>query len=188
MNTQDKIAAEGASSLHLTKPIVLVGLMGAGKSTVGKRLASVLNVEFVDSDNEIADAAACSISDIFETYGEAIFRDLEKRVLMRLLGSTPCVIATGGGAFMNQEIRDEIKTRTTSVWLKADLDVLVERVSRRDTRPLLRTGDKDEILSRLMEERYPIYQQADICINSNAGSHDAVVGEIIHKLKQVENA
>lgn len=168
----------------LDKPIVLVGLMGAGKSTVGKRLAGALGVDFVDSDNEIAEAAGCSISEIFETYGETMFRDLEKRVLVRLLSNGACVIATGGGAFMNEEIREQIKERTLSIWLRADLEVLVERVSRRDTRPLLKTGDKREILQRLMDERYPIYAQADITIDSNSGPHDTVVTDILNILEK----
>jgi shikimate kinase len=167
----------------LDKPIVLVGLMGAGKSTVGKRLAGALRVDFVDSDNEIAEAAGCSISEIFETYGETMFRDLEKRVLTRLLSGGACVIATGGGAFINEEIREQIKARTLSIWLRADLEVLVERVSRRDTRPLLKTGDKREILQRLMDERYPIYAQADITIDSNSGPHDTVVSDILKMLE-----
>ncbi|MDX2074142.1 MAG: shikimate kinase [Alphaproteobacteria bacterium] len=177
MNIQDK-------NHLLDKPIVLVGLMGAGKSTVGKRLASALGVDFVDSDNEIAEAAGCSISEIFETYGEVMFRDLEQRVLTRLLSSAPCVIATGGGAFMNAEIREAIISRTLSIWLRADLDVLVERVSRRDTRPLLKTGDKREILQRLMDERYPVYAQAAITIDSNSGPHDTVVTDILSILEK----
>ena len=166
----------------ITKPIVLVGLMGAGKSTIGRRLSGVLGLPFLDSDNEIAEAAGCSISDIFESYGEAIFRDLEQRVLLRLMGSAPCIIATGGGAFINPEIRTAIKEKAISVWLKADLDVLLERVSRRDTRPLLKTGDKGEILQRLMSERYPIYAEANIVIDSNAGLHEAVVDHIVAAL------
>lgn len=177
MNTQDKIAA-----LRLEKPIVLIGLMGAGKSTVGKRLAAALGVEFIDSDHEISEAAGCSISEIFETYGETMFRDLEKRVLMRLLASGPCVIATGGGAFMNEDIRNLIKQSTLSIWLRAELPVLVERVSRRDTRPLLKTGDKGEILSRLMSERYPVYAEADMVVDSSAGPHESVVADILKTL------
>lgn len=177
-----------SNPLSLSRPVVLVGLMGAGKSTVGRRLASTLSLPFVDSDTEIAEAAGCSISDIFESYGEAIFRDLEKRVLLRLLSGEPCVIATGGGAFMNADIRAAIAERGISVWLKADLEVLVERVSRRDTRPLLRTGDKGEILSRLMGERYPVYAQADICIDSNAGLHEQVVEQIVEALGQWKDA
>jgi shikimate kinase len=176
--------AINASQLQLTKPIVLVGLMGAGKSTIGRRLASSLNLPFVDSDQEIVEAAGCSISDIFESYGETIFRDLEQRVLTRLVGCSPCVIATGGGAFINPTVRDIIKEKSISIWLKADLEVLLERVSRRDTRPLLKTGDKGAILSKLMEERYPIYAQADMTIDSNAGVHDVVVEYILQSLKQ----
>lgn len=175
MNIQDKTTHRPA----IDKPIVLVGLMGAGKSTVGKRLAAVLGVDFVDSDNEIAEAAGCSISEIFEVYGESMFRDLEKRVMIRLLSGNPCVIATGGGAFMNGEIRAEIKARTLSIWLRAELPVLIERVSRRDTRPLLKTGDKSEILKRLIDERYPVYAEADLMVDSGVGPHDAVVGEIL---------
>ncbi len=173
-----------ALPLTLAKPVVLVGLMGAGKSTIGRRLSAALNLPFMDSDNEIAEAAGCSISDIFESYGEAIFRDLEKRVLMRLINSAPCIIATGGGAFINPDIREAVKSQATSIWLKADLDVLLERVSRRDTRPLLKTGDKAEILTKLMHERYPIYAEADITVDSNAGLHEAVVEHIITELGQ----
>lgn len=162
--------------------MVLVGLMGAGKSTVGKRLARDLSMDFVDSDNEIVDAAGCSISDIFEIHGETIFRDLEKRVILRLLDHEPCVIATGGGAFINPEIREELKERAISVWLRADLDVLLERVSRRSNRPLLEQGDKREILERLMQERYPIYEQSDLIVDSGLGSHEMVVQAILRKL------
>jgi shikimate kinase len=176
--------AINAPALPLSKPIVLVGLMGAGKSTIGRRLASTLNLSFVDSDQEIVEAAGCSISDIFESYGETIFRDLEQRVLTRLVGSSPCVIATGGGAFINPAVREIIKEKSISIWLKADLEVLLERVSRRDTRPLLKTGDKGAILRKLMEERYPIYAQADLTIDSNAGVHDVVVEYILQSLKQ----
>lgn len=182
MTTSSSITAH--PPFKLPKPVVLVGLMGAGKSTVGRRLASALGLNFIDSDNEIVEAAGCSIADIFEAYGEAIFRDLEQRVLLRLISSAPCVIATGGGAFVNPMIRNAIKEKAISVWLKADLDVLLERVSRRDTRPLLKTGDKSAILGRLMEERYPIYGEADITIESNAGLHEVVVENIVATLKQ----
>lgn len=167
----------------ISNPVVMVGLMGAGKSTVGRRLASVLNLPFIDSDQEIVDAAGCSISDIFETYGEDIFRDLEKRVMLRLVSSEPCIIATGGGAFVQPEIRSAIKEKALSIWLRAELPILVERVSRRDNRPLLKTGDKGEILKKLMNERYPIYAEADIVIDSGDGAHEAVVETIISALK-----
>ena len=143
-----------------------------------------MDVTFIDADNEIAEAAGCSISDIFECYGEAIFRDLEQRVMLRLMGAQACVIATGGGAFINPDIRAAVQDKAISIWLKADLDTLVERVSRRDTRPLLRTGDKGEILERLMRERYPIYAQADITVDSNIGVHDMVVSHIIDAISR----
>jgi len=174
--------------LRLRKPVVLIGLMGAGKSTIGRRLAGALGLSFVDSDQEIVEAAGCSIADIFETYGESIFRDLEQRVLLRLIGSEPCVIATGGGAFINPEIRAAIREKAVSVWLKADLETLLERVSRRDTRPLLQHGDKGAILSKLMEERYPVYAQADIVIDSNAGLHETVVTGIVAALREKSDA
>lgn len=171
-------------AVTLSRPLVLVGLMGAGKTTIGRRLAHVLSLPFVDADHEIAEAAGCSISDIFEMYGEAIFRDLEKRVLLRLISEEPRIIATGGGAFMNASIREAIKEKATSVWLKAELDVLLERVARRDTRPLLKSGDRREILNRLMDERYPIYAQADITVDSNAGMHESVVTAILEILEK----
>lgn len=170
--------------MGLTKPVVLVGLMGAGKTTVGRRLAKELGLDFFDSDVEISEAAGCSISDIFAIHGEAIFRDLEQRVLQRLLGSPPCVIATGGGAYIQQTIREAIADKGISIWLKADVDVLEDRVSRRNTRPLLENGDKREILSRLMEERYPVYAQADYTVNSAGGSHESIVHEIMELLKK----
>lgn len=170
--------------ITLAKPLVLVGLMGAGKSTIGRRLSAALKLPFVDADHEIAEAAGCSIADIFEIYGETIFRDLEQRVLLRLLSETPCVIATGGGAFMNPSIRNAIREKAISVWLKAELEVLLERVSRRDTRPLLKSGDRRAILSRLMDERYPVYAEADILIDSNAGVHESVVNSILKTLQE----
>jgi len=177
----------GANTTHslpivIRKPVVLVGLMGAGKSTIGRRLAGALDLPFIDADQEIVEAAGCSIADIFEAYGEAIFRDLEQRVLLRLLSGNPCILATGGGAFINPQIRKIIKEKSISIWLKADLNILLERVSRRDTRPLLKTGDKGSILSRLMEERYPIYAEADITIDSNAGLHETVVESVVREL------
>ncbi len=173
-----------AVSFSIQKPVVLVGLMGAGKSTIGRRLAAALGLSFIDADQEIVEAAGCSISDIFEIYGEDIFRDLEQRVMLRLLSSAPCVIATGGGAFINSRIRNAVKSQAVSVWLKADLPVLLERVSRRDTRPLLKTGDKGAILGKMIEDRYPVYGEADIVIDSNAGLHESVVENIVRALKE----
>jgi shikimate kinase len=167
----------------LTKPVVLIGLMGSGKSSIGKRLAKALRVPFVDSDNEIAEAAACSITDIFEIYGEPVFRDLEKRVLLRLLTEEkPAVIATGGGAFMQPEIRELVRQNAVSLWLHADLDVLYERVSRKRTRPLLEKGDKREILKNLIAEREPFYSQADVTVSSDMGAHENVVNKAIGAL------
>jgi shikimate kinase len=167
----------------LSRPLVLIGLMGAGKSTVGIRLAEVLGVPFKDSDQEIEAAAGCSVADIFAIYGEDIFRDLEQRVIKRLLREKNLVLATGGGSYIQPAIQDEIRKRAYTLWLRADLETLLERVSRKDTRPLLATGDKRKILNRLIKERYPIYQQADIVIDSNAGSHEKIVKEIIARLK-----
>ncbi len=167
----------------MEKTIVLVGLMGAGKSTIGKRLAKTLGIEFRDSDDEISEAAGCSISDLFYIHGEAIFRDLEKRVLTRLLtDNIPKVLATGGGAWMNEDIRTLTAKHARSVWLKAELSVLVERVSKRNTRPLLEQGDKQAILSKMMEERYPFYARADVTIDSDSGNHELIVSSIMRSL------
>lgn len=168
---------------QLPKPVVLVGLMGAGKSTIGRRLARKLNLEFVDSDQEIENAAHCSISDIFEIQGESYFRELERKVIGRLLDRPAHVLATGGGAFIQEETRTLIKKNAISVWLRAELDVLVERVSRRNVRPLLEKGDKRDILGRLMEERYPVYADADIAIDSSDGEHHIVVHKIVDALR-----
>lgn len=164
------------------RPLVLIGLMGAGKSTVGRRLAKRLGWRFVDSDEEIEAAAGCSISDIFSIHGEAIFRDLETRVITRLLTEEPIVLATGGGAWMQPHLRTLIKQHATSFWLRAELDVLLDRVSKRGHRPLLEKGDKRAILARLMDERYPVYAEADGIIDSGVGSHDKVVDLLLKQL------
>lgn len=184
--TDNNIQKENRNPLGLkmTKPLVLVGLMGAGKSTVGRRLAHELGLVFVDSDTEISEAAECSISDIFAIYGEEIFRDLERRVLLRLLAGGPMVIATGGGAFMTPDIRDAIKEQALSVWLRADIEVLLERVSRRNTRPLLENVNKREILTKMLAERSPIYSMADLAVDNNAGEHEKVVKSIIDLLEE----
>ena len=166
-----------------TRPLVLIGLMGAGKSTIGRRLARHIGWRFVDSDEEIELAAGCSISDIFAMHGEPIFRDLEQRVISRLLQDKEVVVATGGGAWMQPQLRDLIMQSATSLWLRADIDVLLERVSKRDHRPLLATGDKRSILERLMEERYPLYAQANLMVDSNKGPHDQVVERVVEALE-----
>ena len=163
--------------------IVFVGLMGAGKSAIGRRLASRLGMPFVDADDEIERAAGCSISDIFELHGEAAFRDGERRVIARLLARPPHVLATGGGAFMDPETRAAIRESGISVWLRAELDLLVSRVSRRNNRPLLAGGDPHAILQRLMAERHPIYAQADIVVESRDGPHEQTMETVLGALR-----
>ncbi|MCR9242834.1 MAG: shikimate kinase [Rhodobiaceae bacterium] len=165
-----------------SRSIVLVGLMGAGKTTVGRRLANRLDLPFVDADTEIEKAAGSSIADIFKEFGEAHFRDGEQRVIHRLLGEGPQILATGGGAFMNPATRKATQENGISIWLKADLDVLMKRVSRRSHRPLLQNDDPEAVMKRLIDERYPIYATADLSIDSKEGPHDAVVDEIVHAL------
>jgi shikimate kinase len=145
--------------------IVLVGLMGAGKTSLGKRLAKATGLPFVDSDTEIEKAANCSISDIFARFGEAEFRSGERRVIERILEGEPAIVATGGGAFMDEGTRKLIQSKAISIWLRADLETLVRRTRRRDDRPLLKAGDPREVLKRLIEERHPIYGEADIVID-----------------------
>ena len=169
-----------------SRTVVLVGLMGAGKSSVGHRLAKEIGWKFIDSDDEIVAAAGCSISDIFAIHGEQIFRDVEQRVISRLLHGEPVVLATGGGAWMQPKVREMIKSDATSVWLRADLDVLVDRVSRRGHRPLLEQGDKRAILTKLMDERYPVYQEADITVDSGKGPHEKVVKAVLKELNNAE--
>ena len=151
---------------RLKRTVALVGMMGAGKSSVGRRLAAKLDVAFRDADAEIEAAAGCSISEIFDRFGEAGFREGERKVIIRLLGEAPHVLATGGGAFVDSQTRARIKEGAVSVWIKAPVDVLLARVSRRDTRPLLRNGNPREILERLLAERAPVYAQADLAVDS----------------------
>lgn len=168
------------------RSIVLIGLMGAGKTAIGRRLASCLGLDFTDADNEIENAAGTSISDIFNEHGEAHFREGEKKVIARLLKSGPQVLATGGGAYMNDETRQNIHARGIAVWLKGDLAVLLDRVKRRDHRPLLKTGDPETVMKKLMDERYPVYAGADITVQSRDVVHDVIVGEIITSLDKSE--
>ena len=171
--------------LQPSRTIVLVGLMGAGKTNIGRRLAQRLGVAFVDADDEIEKAAGCSIADIFAVYGEAVFRDGERRVIARLLEAPPHVLATGGGAFMDDTVRAKVREKGVSVWLRVDLDTLVHRVARKsEERPLLAGKDPREVLASLMESRYPIYAEADITIVSGRESPDATVGQVIAALKQ----
>jgi shikimate kinase len=163
-------------------PIVLVGLMGAGKTSVGRRLAEKLDIPFVDADHEIESAAGKSIAEIFTDHGEAYFREGERRVIARLLENGKQVLATGGGAFMNDETRDRIKHHGVSVWLKADLDILLKRVSKRNDRPLLRNDDPAAVLKKLMDQRYPIYAEANITVESRDVQHGQMVNEVIKAL------
>lgn len=167
---------------RLGRPIVLVGLMGAGKSCVGRRLAARLGVSFVDSDVEFEAAAGCTISEFFAKYGEPAFREGERKVIARLMEGPPCVLATGGGAFCDAETRARIHEGAVSVWIRADLDLLVKRTSGRDHRPLLKTGDPREILSRLMDARYPLYAQADITVDSTDEPPEVTVAQVLDKL------
>jgi len=164
------------------RPIVLVGMMGAGKTTVGRRLAAKLGRHFVDSDEEIEKAAGMSIEDIFKTHGEADFRAGEVRVIARLLRDPEIVLGTGGGAFINPETRALVKADAVSVWIKADFELLFARVSRRGNRPLLRTANPRETLRNLIEARYPIYGEADVTIVSKDVPQDVVANEIIDAL------
>lgn len=164
------------------RTLVLIGLMGAGKTAVGRRLANRLGLPFVDADTEIEGAAGKSVTDIFADHGEAAFRDGERRVIARLLDCGPQVLATGGGAYMSPETRAEIKAHGISIWLKADLDILLARVKRRDNRPLLKRGDPAVVMQRLIQERYPVYADADITVTSRDVPHEAIVDEIVAAL------
>ena len=176
----DDAEARAPAQCGLRRTVVLIGLMGAGKSSVGRRLAEALGADFRDSDDEIVAAAGMDIPDIFAELGEPGFRQGERRVIARLLEGPPHVLATGGGAYMNAETRALIAERAFSVWIRADLDTLVERTGRKDTRPLLRDGDPRAILSRLMAERHPVYALADAVVDSlQGGQHDDVVADIV---------
>ena len=166
------------------KPIVLVGLMGVGKTTVGRRLAGRLRLGFVDADAEIEAAAGMSVAEIFDRFGEPYFRDGERRVIERLLDQEQAVIATGGGAFVQKQTADMILERGIAIWLDADIETLLERVSRNDNRPLLRGGNKREILTRLKAEREPAYARAPIKVTSGKGPHGEVVASILEALKK----
>lgn len=171
-----------ALSLRIDRPIVLVGMMGVGKSSVGKKLANLLHLPFVDADEEIERAAQMTIPEIFDTYGEAFFRDGERRVIARLMDGERKIIATGGGAFVNPETRALILARAITVWLDSDVETLLERVGRKDNRPLLKQGDPHEILTRLRNERAPCYAEAPIHIHSTNGPHSRTVGKVLKEI------
>ena len=162
----------------------MVGMMGAGKSSVGRRLAVRLGLPFVDADSEIEQAANATINEIFDRHGEAYFRDGERRVIRRLLDGAPKVLATGGGAFMQPETRAAIKQHAISIWLRADRDLILSRVKRRSNRPLLKTADPESVIDRLIEERHPTYAEADIHVQSRDVAHDVVIDDILTALAE----
>lgn len=166
------------------RPVVLVGMMGVGKTSIGKRLAARMGMDFVDADDEIERAAGMSIAEIFERFGEPYFRDGERRVIARLIEGTPKIIATGGGAFINDETRALILERALSIWLDADVKILAERVSRRNHRPLLTGRDPVEVLTELGKFRNPIYATADIHVRSDTSPHSRTVDVILKELGQ----
>jgi shikimate kinase len=170
------------------RSIVLIGMMGAGKSSIGRRLAAVLGLPFHDADTEIERAARMSVADIFQGYGEAYFREGEERVIRRLLQCGPQVLATGGGAVMSAQTRAEIAKYGVSVWLDAPLDLLMQRVARRDDRPLLKTQDPRAVLARLLAERKPFYSAADLVFESRDAPHDVVVDELLCALQSYFSA
>lgn len=167
------------------RSIVLVGLMGCGKSSVGKRLAAKLGLPFIDADEEIEKVAAKTISEIFADQGEVFFRDRERKVISRLLANGPQVLATGGGAYMQTDTRQSIREMGISIWLKAELSVLMRRVGKRDTRPLLKTGNPEATMRKLMDSRYPVYAEAEITVESRDEPHDTIVTEITNRLAEV---
>lgn len=168
---------------RLDRPVVLVGLMGVGKSTVGRRLAKRLGLSFVDSDAAIEDASGYSAAEVFERYGERDFRDGERRLVARLIEGDVRVIATGGGAYVDPRTRQLLNERAITVWLDAPVEILAERTGRRDTRPLLRNGDRKGTLERLSEERRPSYAEAHIHVKSGDGAHKDVVDAIVRALE-----
>jgi shikimate kinase len=184
MGSHDQQHDVHVNSRSIDRPIVLVGMMGVGKTTIGKRLASRLGLDFVDADEEIERAADMSIAEIFEKFGEPYFRDGERRVIARLIDGPPRVIATGGGAFINEETRALILERAISIWLDADVNILAERVRRRSHRPLLTGRDPVEVLTELGKVRNPIYAAADLHIRSDASPHARTIDNILKALGQ----
>jgi shikimate kinase len=164
---------------QLDRPIVMLGLMGAGKTKIGSLLAQALGLPFVDADHEIERAAGMSVADIFETHGEPAFRDLERKVIARLLSDEIKVIAPGGGAIMNPETAELVFGKALTVWLKADLDILLERTARNDKRPLLKAGNPEDILKSLMEKRYPVYGRAEVHLQTDASEPDVAAGRLL---------
>ncbi|WP_332060296.1 shikimate kinase [Bartonella sp. CB74] len=166
------------------RALVFVGLMGAGKSVIGKRVSTMLNLPFYDSDQEIEKAAQMTISELFKIHGESEFRAFEQRIILNLIQKSPLVLATGGGAYINEEIRKTIHENGISIWLKVDLNTLMKRVSRNQTRPLLQTENPKETMQKLMEQRYPIYAKANLTINSHKKNRHTVAQNVIRSVQQ----
>jgi len=177
---------QGTTNNNLV-PIVLIGLMGAGKSSVGRCLALRLGLKFIDADDEIVKAAGCSIPEIFNAYGEKAFRDVEERVIERLIGERRIVVATGGGAYMSNRTRSYIKTHAISVWLRADLKTLIDRTSKRRDRPLLNGGSPNKILKNLIDIRYPIYMDANIIVDTGQEDIEATVDKVVAGLSNAKH-
>ncbi len=165
-----------------SRSIVFVGLMGAGKTAIGRRVASALGLTFTDSDHEIETVSRMTVPELFERYGEAEFRALEQRVIARILESGPQVLSTGGGAYMNEHTREAIAERAVSVWLKADIDTLMDRVSKKQNRPLLKNPDPRAVMQRLMAERYPVYAKADVTVPTRDERKEVIAAEVITAL------
>jgi shikimate kinase len=188
MSETDSPSASASQEAEITaalgsRSVVLVGMMGAGKSTIGRRLAARLRLSFVDADAEIEAAhAGMTIPEIFATHGQPYFRNGEARVIARLLDNGPSVLATGGGAFMREDTRNRIRDKAVSIWLRADADIILRRVKRRADRPLLQTADPAATIGRLIEERHPVYQQADLTIASRDVPHEKIVEECVAAL------
>ena len=181
-DTAQRPEAAAIKAMLGKRSLVLVGLMGAGKSTIGKRVAQMLGVPFIDADTEIEAVSRMTIAELFERYGEPEFRDLERRVIRRILRTGPKVLATGGGAFMNEQTRRTISKAGISVWLKAELDILMERVSRKGNRPLLKTANPRATMQELMDKRYPVYGLAEITVISRDEKKEVMAGEVIDAL------
>jgi shikimate kinase len=186
MNAQSAVETDVDQAALLEKlgqrSIVLVGLMGAGKTAIGRKIATALGLAFIDSDQEIEDVSRMSIPELFELYGEPEFRALEQRVIARVLEGGPQILSTGGGAYMNAHTREAIASNAVSVWLKADLDLLMERVSKKQNRPLLKNDNPRAVLERLMNERYPVYALADLTVVTRDERKEVIAAEVIEAL------
>jgi shikimate kinase len=187
MTTEQVLADKQSAEVlrHLgRRSIVFVGLMGAGKTAIGRKVAAALGLSFTDSDHEIEAVSRMTVPELFERYGEAEFRALEQRVIARILENGPQVLSTGGGAYMNEHTRQAIAEQGISVWLKADIDILMERVVKKQNRPLLKNPDPRAIMLRLMNERYPIYAKADVTVATRDETKDVIAGEVITALAE----